>query len=257
MVDSELFVKVAEVDSATPDSESLTANARNLTYVQPKQENRDRILSDYLRHRLERWLKEGEELQDGREQLDLATKGGFSSPSVIAMVKKGGGVGAKTTPCWAKAFDFASVEAMIDAAHEWRRGLGESLDRRLADPAFRQGVELVGGIMPPPTDAEVRTIAADFVAPRFDGRDPMWWLNTVGAELKRDRDRQQAVANAKHAEQLEKRRAARQQEVAWGESAKLKHRVGELKEEALRAEQKAHAEVEKKKKRRKLRLRAI
>lgn len=247
MVDSESFVKAEPVTHGVGDSESLTRKLAKLANVPAKRRNRDTVLSDYVRHRINEWVR------TGREQKELAQVAGFKSPSTVAMVKTGQGVGAASVPGFAKAFQFATVEAMVDAAYEWRKGLGESLDRRLADEAFMQGVALVGSAMPPPTEAEVRTIAADFVGPRFDKRDAVWWFNTVGTELKRDRDRIHAEVVEKKTARLEKARSERAEEGRWRADARRKHDVADAAEETLRREQAAAAEVENKKRRRKIR----
>lgn len=252
MVDSEPKVKASGALEVNSESIHLTHLSGKLPDM-PKKEasNRDTVLSDFLRLKIEEWVK------SGREQKDLAAAAGFRSPSTVAMVKRGQGVGKKTVPGFAKAFGFASVEALVDAAYEWRRGLGESLERRLADPAFVAAVRALGGLIAPPaTDAEIRTIAADFVGPRFDEREADWWLNTIGPELKRDRMRLHSVgAEKREARRVEAGRV-RFEEGVWREASRVKAAVVEAQEELAKRAATAAAEVEKKP-RKKAKLRAV
>lgn len=183
MRDSEPIVKADPGLGGLFDSDSLNRNSCKALNVPTKEPtNRDTVLSDFIRHKIREWINAG------REQKDLAEAAGLR-PSAIAMIKGGQGVGAKSAPGIARALGYESVPAMVDAAYAWRQGMGESLERRLEDHAFRAGAAAVALIMVPPTDVELRTIAADFVSPRFDGRDPSWWAATLGTELQRDRAR--------------------------------------------------------------------
>lgn len=246
MLDSEADVKALHPDSSCGDSESLIQQDAKLLDMPEKPRNRDTVLSDYLRTLIAEWEKK-------REQKELAELCGFPSPSTISMVKKGQGVGAKTSAGFARGFGFQSVDAMVDAAYAWRKGLGEDLDRRLADPLFQKGVELVGSAMPSPTEAEVRTIAADFTEPRFDNRDPMWWFNTVGTELKRDRDRGVVAIGEKRRLASEKAAAKRAEEAEWRSGARKKAGFYEASADAVHRQAEAEREVDRAKRRRKIR----
>jgi len=183
MRDSEPSVKVGDHHQGPFDSDSLNRNSCNHLIMAAKTPtNRDTVLSDFVRYKIQEWLRAG------NEQQALAEKAGLR-PSAIAMIKAGQGVGAKSAPKIAKALGYSSVEAMVDDAYAWRQGLGESLERRLADPNFQAGVAAASLFMVAPTEAEIRTIAADFVAPRFDKREPQWWSSTIGTELVHDRAR--------------------------------------------------------------------
>lgn len=245
MVDSEAPVKVPGLGSVPCDSESLTQIAAKLSIVAA---NRDTVLSDYVRFKIREWVE-----QLGREQKDLAAVAGFKSPSTVAMVKRGQGVGAASAPGFASAFGYSSVQAMVDAAYEWRRGLGESLERRLADESFRKAAEMLGAFMPMPSDAELRTIAADFVGARFDGRDPEWWLRTLSDELKRDRERDRLRANERRTEQADRKREIRTEEGRWRADARRKHDVAAATADLLKRERAAETDVSKMRKRRKIR----
>lgn len=218
MIDSEAIVKAYRGEVPRLDSESLTSSQAKLLEMRV---NRDNVLTEFVRQKIRDWC----EVQK-REQKELAKIAGLKSPSVVSMVKDGRqGVGAKTAPGFARAFGYASVDAMSDAAWTARQGTGAGLERRLAEPAFASGVALVANFQVPPTDAELRTIANAYADPYFDGRDAEWWLDTVGDELKRTRARDKAAAVEIKADAATRKSSVRANEDAWREGASRKRQV--------------------------------
>lgn len=216
MVDSESSVKVDTDLNSIHDSESLMSIRDKLSRMRG---NRDTVVSDFTRFKIREWV------ENGGDQKDIAIKGGMRSASTVAMVKRGQGVGGASTAGFAKAFGYESVEAYVDAAYAWRKGLGFDLERRLADPNFKTAASALGAFMEPPTEAEIRAIASGFVAPRFDGREVDYWVQTLGAELKRDRMQKVTTRVQKQEEAKARQRRVRTEEQAWREAGDLKQKL--------------------------------
>lgn len=150
---------------------------------------RDRPLSDYIRMRIRGW-------QDGgRELKELARLAGIgkSSPSQVLL---GTGVAGKTAPGYARAFGFKSLEDLDKAAYEWWLSKGKAaadLVEQPDEPAIKEAIEVLIKTFGA-TEAQLRAILVDFSAERFRGRDAMFWINTLGTEVKRDKDRLAADA---------------------------------------------------------------
>lgn len=144
--------------------------------------NRDDVVSSFVRMRIRQWKGSGKELQE------LARIAGFakSTPSQVLI---GTGVADKTGPKFAKAFGYASYEALRTAAWEWRRSQAEDSDGGppVITEAMNQAAELVIG-MGQGTQAQVDTIFAALAHSRFRERDRDWWVQTLLAELARDRE---------------------------------------------------------------------
>lgn len=194
--------------------------------------NRQDALSDYVRVKIREWQASGRQLQD------LARIAGItkSSPSTVLA---GTGVGSKTGRGYAVAFGYgprtdpdAAYKALQDAAYEWWLAKGERAASAVTtwdDPGFREAVEVLKTTMQA-TEAQIRAIMADFTAPRFAERDSMFWIQTIGAELKRDRERavpelarNKATSKAQaeiRAAKREKVRLPKDKEVAAGHRAR-------------------------------------
>lgn len=176
--------------------------------------SRDQALSDYVRKRIREWRADGRELQE------LAARAGIakSSPSTVLL---GTGVAKKTGQGYARAFGFASYKALQEAAYRWWLEQGQGASEAVAapdEPALAEAIEVVKGTMQA-TDAQIRTIIADFAAQRFRGRDTMWWISTLGAELQRDRQSTAAEAakvQETKAAQKRIRQAAHESSKEWG-----------------------------------------
>lgn len=238
MLDSESYVKPGACLRRGYDSESLTPTTDKLSDVAGNSaSNRDTVLSEFVRHKIREWTA-----VPGREQKDLAELAGFASPSQISNAKKGIGVGAKSAPGYAKAFGYSSVEAMVDAAYEWRKGSGEALERRLAEDGFRRGVDAVRAfIAPPATDEEIRAVAADFLEARFDGRDGDYWYKTLGEEIKADRLRDLKAENDRQKLAADRREGAKVIRNAYREASVEKKKLADF--DAAKEKQKREAEA--------------
>lgn len=194
----------------------------NLSYVPS---NRDTVLSDFVRMKIREWEASGREQQElARIAQEVAPQFGKST---VAQVKKGTGVGAKTAPGFARAFGFADVAAMVDAAHDWRRGSGSALDELMAEEPVRVAMENVKLIVSNTTDEQLRSILSAFTAARFRGRDAMFWVQTLGEEAKRDALQQVAANAAKGVERSARTAQIRTERGAWREAAELKSRLPE------------------------------
>lgn len=243
MRDSEPNVNESPPASAVYESESKLATRANVPNMAS---NRDTVLTDFVRMKIAEWQAAG------REQQELAELAGFGK-STVAQVKRGTGVGAKTAPGFARAFGFPNVQAMVDAAYEWRKGSGEALDELLAEEAVKSAVETIKTLVVGSTDESLRAILAAFIHPRFRGRDFKYWVETLGTEARRDVDAALAHEAELRARRLEKDRAIRREEGEWRAEALKKNQANEAAAELARREAAADAEVEKRRKRRKIR----
>jgi hypothetical protein len=144
--------------------------------------NRDDVISSFVRMRIREWRVSGRALQD------LAREAGFakSTPSQVIL---GTGVGAKTGPRFARAFGFRSYDDMKAAAWEWWKAQGRAGSEAIDFPhtdAMRDAVEAVLSLKQG-TREQLETILSAFSHERFRSRDQDWWLQTLLAELGRDR----------------------------------------------------------------------
>lgn len=143
--------------------------------------NRDDVVSSYVRHRIREWRDSGVELKA------LAAKAGFakSTPSQVLL---GTGVGAKTGPRFARAFGFSSYEAMRQAAWQWWQEQTAAEDLQplsQTEPMLRASKAVLA--LGQGTVGQVETILRAYAHERFRSRDEAWWLQTILAELERDR----------------------------------------------------------------------
>lgn len=177
------------------------------------QGNRDDVISSFVRSKIREWRESGRELQE------LARAAGFAK-STPSQVMLGTGVGAKTGPRFAKAFGYDSFDAMKSAAWEWWKAQGKAGHEAVTAPTtgvMRHAVEAVLSLNQG-TPEQLQTIVSAYAHPRFSDRDETWWLQTLLAELDRDRlatrdDKQlRAEVTGKHREM----RAATKQKQAQG-----------------------------------------
>lgn len=244
MSDSEPKVNAAPPQSGVYDSEP---KRRSGAKVSNMRENRDPVLTDFVKMKIAEWQA------SGREIGEIAQIAGFSK-SIPSQVKRDGmGVGAKTAPGFAKAFGFSNVAAMVDAAYEWRKTSGAALDELLAEEPVQRAIEAVKTFVVGSTDVSLRAILSAFVHPRFRGRDYDFWWQELGREARRDADEAVAHRTELGDRRREKDAATRKEESAWRTAARVKNQVAEAKAELVRREAAAEADVEKHKKRRKIR----
>lgn len=200
--------------------------------------NRQDALSDYIRMRIRDWGA------SGREYKELARIAGIamSSPSTVLM---GTGVGRKTGRGYAVAFGFgprsnpdAAYKALQDAAYKWWLSKGQQAADAVAnpdDPGISEAIDVLTKTMGA-SEAQIRTIMADFTAPRFAGRESMFWIQTIGEELKRDRT--SAIVQAADAKEDGKYRAkvrASRREKASALATNEKELTGEHRRQGKRA----------------------
>jgi hypothetical protein len=179
--------------------------------------NRDTVLTDFVRMKITEWEK------SGREQQELAEKAGFAK-STVSQVKKSTGVGAKTAPGFAKAFDFPNVDAMVDAAYEWRRSSGHALEALLAEEPVQRAMERTITWIVGTTQESLRAILAAYTHPRFRGRSYEFWEKTLGEEAMRDADAVRLATASRTEAKRKKSRAAQTNRRAWVESSAIKKR---------------------------------
>jgi hypothetical protein len=159
--------------------------------------SRDQALSDYVRKRIRDWKGSGRELQELARIASIAK----SSPSQVLL---GTGVAKKTGRGYARAFGFHTFEDLQKAAYEWWLAGGEQAAAAVERPeedSVREAIEILKSTMQA-TEAQLRTILGDFTADRFRGRDTMFWVQTLGAEVKRDREA--LAADAHHRKRTQK-----------------------------------------------------
>lgn len=176
--------------------------------------NRDDVISSFVRMKIREWRDGGRELQD------LARSAGFakSTPSQVLL---GTGIGAKTGPKFAKAFEYRSFDEMKIAAWEWWRQQGEAGKQAVALPkteAMRGAIQAVLALGQG-TREQVETVMAAYSHPRFHERNQDWWIQTLLAELSRDRETVRAD-KAQRAEINEKQRGLRAEHEKKAERAK-------------------------------------
>lgn len=147
------------------------------------QGNRDDVISGFVRAKIREWR-----YVEKRELQELARAAGFgkSTPSQVLF---GTGVGGKTGPKFAKAFGYASYDAMKSAAWEWWKEQGQAGHDSVSVPKTEAMGEAIAAVLAlgQGTVEQVETIMAAFAHARFRDRDKDWWIQTLLAELARDR----------------------------------------------------------------------
>ncbi len=181
--------------------------------------NRNEALSDYIRTRIREWQSSGREMQE------LARIVGVAKSGPSGVVRSGVGIGKKSAIGYAVAFGFgtrndpeSAYAAIQAAAYQWWMAKGQHAAEVVSeteDPSMLQAIEVLKDHMQA-TEAQIRAIMADYIAPRFVGRDSMFWIETIGAELKRDR----AIAELERAHVEDDRKTQAAVRVAHRERAK-------------------------------------
>lgn len=152
------------------------------------QGNRDDVITGFVRMRIREWRD-----VEKRELQELARAAGFgkSTPSQVLF---GTGVGGKTGPKFARAFGYASYDAMKAAAWEWWKQQGEAGHDAVAFPKTAPMGDAIEAVLllGQGSREQVETIMVAFAHPRFRTRDKDWWIQTLLAELARDRETMKA-----------------------------------------------------------------
>ena len=144
--------------------------------------NRDDVVSNFVRHKIREWQESKRELQ----QLARIAQFAKSTPSQVLL---GTGVGAKTGPKFARAFGFSSYDAMRDAAWLWWQAQGRAGKEAVTSPRtepMREAIEVVLSLKQG-TAEQLEVILAAYTHERFIARDQAWWVQTLLAELEKDR----------------------------------------------------------------------
>lgn len=145
------------------------------------QRNRDDVVSSFVRLKIREWRESKRELQE------LARVAGFAK-STPSQVLTGTGVGNKTGPGFARAFGYASHDALKMGAWEWWQANNESpAAASPTSPSQQEACDLVVGLGQG-TSEQVATVLHAYAHPRFLERDKDWWIQTLLDELRRDRD---------------------------------------------------------------------
>lgn len=145
---------------------------------------RDPAISGFVREKIRLW-KEG-----GRELQELARIAGLSKSMPSQVLSGTNGVGGRSLPGFAKAFGYADVEELQRAAYDWWISSGETGASLLEMPpteAMGAAIEYVLGLNQT-TKAHLRTILARFTHPDFRQREAEWWIQTLLAEVRRDKE---------------------------------------------------------------------
>lgn len=145
--------------------------------------NRDEAIGGYVRSR----LRDLEATRERGWQVEFARIAGFV-PSVVAQVKRGLGVGAKTGPGFARALGFKTFDDLKSAAYRWweSEGRPQSASHVTTGAAF-EAMEAVLALGHGSRD-QLRAILSAYEHPRFANRDRGWWIQTLLGELRADAD---------------------------------------------------------------------
>lgn len=143
--------------------------------------NREEAVGGYIRSR----LRELDATRARGWQLEFSRVAGFV-PSVVAQVKRGLGVGAKTGPGFAKALGFKSYDDLRSAAYRWWEAEGRA-PRTATSETAQVAVEAVLALGEG-TRAQLEAIVDAYAHPRFTARSRAWWIQTLLNELLLDAD---------------------------------------------------------------------
>lgn len=166
--------------------------------------NRDEAVAGYVRSR----LKDLEKTRARGWQVEFARTAGFV-PSVVAQVKRGLGVGAKTGPGWAKALGFKDFDELKDTAYRWAVLHGGGQPLGIALPvAATEAIEWVLALNEG-TQEQLVTIAEAYCHPRFAQRDRKWWIQRLLEELRADADADHEIRRSSHAARTKQARVKR------------------------------------------------
>jgi transcriptional regulator with XRE-family HTH domain len=143
-----------------------------------RSEPRDQAVTFYVRMRLRELLERKE-----MDQVQIARAIGRST-SYVSQVLTRIGVGGRSIDGFARLLQCGNADNLRRIAYQWWLGQGGNAGvSRIEEPAVQEAVALVRNVRPKTTDAQFKTILTAFGHHRFDGRDSMWWYDTLLAEL--------------------------------------------------------------------------
>ncbi len=155
---------------------------------QPASKDRNTPLSDFVRKLIEEHVAKfrAENKHDRGSLVEIARRGGWSTTSSVAMVKRGTGVGGKNAPRFARAFGYPDVGALERAAAEDFMRSGAAARDMLDSPpteAIRTAID-AALLLKQGTEEQIVEILHRYSHSDFLDRDADWWQATILAELK-------------------------------------------------------------------------